>query len=156
MLHHRKNVFCTTLKVLLGDAHLRCRRPGSHYSIISKQSPDLTTVAPMAALNEKGVPVNVDSGSSAASTHSHGSTEEHVFSNPQTAEHWRGVYEAAHYEGRHRFDPSFTWTAAEEKKLVRKVCQYSGVAYNVNVTDFRFSWICESHCGHGSCSARSI
>jgi hypothetical protein len=121
MLHHRKGVFCIPLKVLLGDAHLKCCRLGFHYPIISKQNSNPTVVAPMAALNEKGVPANVNSGSSAASTNSHGSTEEHVFSNPQTAEHWRGVYEAAHYEGRHRFDPSFTWTAAEEKKLVRKV-----------------------------------
>lgn len=26
------------------------------------------------------------------------------------------------YEGLHRFDPTAEWTAAEEKKLVRKVC----------------------------------
>lgn len=34
------------------------------------------------------------------------------------------------YEGRHRWDPNFTWTAEEEKKVVRK-------------TDFYLlSWIC--------------
>lgn len=80
----------------------------------------------MAAFNEKGVPANVDSGSSqisADSTDSHGSTDSHVFSDPVTADHWRKVYEAANYEGRHRFDPTFTWTAAEEKRLVRKVSQ---------------------------------
>ncbi|KAF2792668.1 MFS general substrate transporter [Melanomma pulvis-pyrius CBS 109.77] len=78
----------------------------------------------MAAFNEKGVPANVGSGSSQISTDStdsHGSTDTHVFSDPVTADHWRKVYEAAHYEGRHRFDPSFTWTAAEEKRLVRKL-----------------------------------
>jgi hypothetical protein len=34
------------------------------------------------------------------------------------------------YEGRHRWDPSFTWTEAEEKRVVRK-------------TDmFLLSWLC--------------
>jgi len=82
----------------------------------------------MAALqgDEKGIPVsrNADSGSSRASTAStiqHGSTRHHAFSNPQTAEYWRSVYEEAKYEGRHRFDPDFTWTAEEERRLVRKV-----------------------------------
>ncbi|TGZ77285.1 MFS general substrate transporter [Ascodesmis nigricans] len=37
------------------------------------------------------------------------------------AEYWRGVYEKAKYEGRHRYDPSYKWTAAEEKRLVRKI-----------------------------------
>ncbi|PTB71337.1 MFS general substrate transporter [Trichoderma longibrachiatum ATCC 18648] len=37
------------------------------------------------------------------------------------AAHWRGVYEKANYENRHRFDPEFTWTAEEERRLVRKI-----------------------------------
>lgn len=45
----------------------------------------------------------------------------HVFSDPVAAEHWRNVYEKAGYENRHRFDPEFTWTAEDERKLVRKV-----------------------------------
>lgn len=52
----------------------------------------------------------------------HGSYEGHVFSDSATAQHWRDVFEHAQYEGRHRFDPDYTWTAEEEKKLVRKVC----------------------------------
>lgn len=51
----------------------------------------------------------------------YGSSDNHVFSNPKVAEYWRGVYERATYEGRHRFDPSFTWTADEEIKLKHKV-----------------------------------
>jgi hypothetical protein len=50
-----------------------------------------------------------------------GSVEPHVFSNTRRADHWRKVYEDATYEGRHRFDPAFTWTAEEEKVLRRKV-----------------------------------
>lgn len=45
----------------------------------------------------------------------------HVFSDPLAAEHWRSIYEKAGYENRHRFDPGFTWTAEDERKLVRKV-----------------------------------
>ncbi|KAK0387331.1 hypothetical protein NLU13_5644 [Sarocladium strictum] len=50
-----------------------------------------------------------------------GSTDDHVFADPATAEYWRLKYEKAGYENRHRFDPELTWTAEEEKKLVRKV-----------------------------------
>ncbi|KAJ4173041.1 hypothetical protein NW754_012046 [Fusarium falciforme] len=57
-----------------------------------------------------------DSGDETAS-----STIEHVFSDPQVAERWRKVYENAKYENRHRFDPNYTWTAEEEKRLVRKL-----------------------------------
>ncbi|KAG5750781.1 hypothetical protein H9Q70_006549 [Fusarium xylarioides] len=49
------------------------------------------------------------------------SSLEHPFSDPEIADRWRKVYENAQYENRHRFDPSFTWTAQEEKKLVRKI-----------------------------------
>ncbi|KAF4483595.1 permease [Fusarium agapanthi] len=49
------------------------------------------------------------------------SSLEHPFSDPEVADRWRKVYENAQYENRHRFDPSFTWTAQEEKKLVRKI-----------------------------------
>lgn len=52
---------------------------------------------------------------------SHGSYEDHPFSDRVTAQYWREVYEKAEYEGRHRLDPNYTWTADEERKLVRKV-----------------------------------
>ena len=48
-------------------------------------------------------------------------TRNHIFDDSDAAEYWANVYEKAQYEGRHRFDPSFTWTPEEEKKLVRKV-----------------------------------
>jgi hypothetical protein len=51
----------------------------------------------------------------------YGSYNDHIFANLQVAEYWREVYEKAHYEGRHRFDPTFTWSAEEEKKVRRKV-----------------------------------
>lgn len=52
---------------------------------------------------------------------SYGSYDDHPFSDRVTAQYWREVYDTAEYEGRHRFDPNYTWTADEEKKLVRKV-----------------------------------
>lgn len=43
------------------------------------------------------------------------------FLDPEAAEYWRTVYEKAQYECRHVFDPSLTWTAEEEKAIVRKL-----------------------------------
>ncbi|KAJ4015074.1 hypothetical protein NW752_006530 [Fusarium irregulare] len=59
---------------------------------------------------------HVDSGDESAA-----SSIEHPFSDPEIADRWRKVYEKAEYENRHRFDPSFTWTDHEEKKLIRKI-----------------------------------
>lgn len=53
--------------------------------------------------------------------HALGSTGEHVFSDPAVAAYWRGVYENARYESRHRFDPEMTWSAPSERLLKRKV-----------------------------------
>ncbi|KAF4635269.1 hypothetical protein G7Y89_g2829 [Cudoniella acicularis] len=43
------------------------------------------------------------------------------FLDPDVADHWRAVYEKSDYECRHEFDPDFTWTEEEEKKLVRRL-----------------------------------
>ncbi|RYP62506.1 hypothetical protein DL771_009714 [Monosporascus sp. 5C6A] len=51
----------------------------------------------------------------------YGSSENHVFSDPVVAARWRQIYELAKYENRHRFDPSYQWTAEEELKLVRRI-----------------------------------
>ncbi|KAK2057198.1 hypothetical protein LY76DRAFT_116543 [Colletotrichum caudatum] len=51
----------------------------------------------------------------------HGSADEHVFSDPAAADYWRKVYDKAQYENRHRFDPSYQWSAEDERKLVRKI-----------------------------------
>ncbi|KAF4970676.1 hypothetical protein FSARC_2307 [Fusarium sarcochroum] len=67
----------------------------------------------------KEVDVN-DRTQNDSSDESASSSIEHPFSDPSVADRWRKVYENAKYENRHRFDPNFTWTAQEEKKLVRK------------------------------------
>ncbi|VEU20765.1 DEKNAAC101772 [Brettanomyces naardenensis] len=43
------------------------------------------------------------------------------FLNDKVADHYRDLYETTHYECRKRFDPEFTWTAEEQKKLNRKL-----------------------------------
>lgn len=43
------------------------------------------------------------------------------FKDPEVARFWGGVYEGAKYECRHLFDPDFTWSAKEERKLVWKL-----------------------------------
>ncbi|KAF2013951.1 MFS general substrate transporter [Aaosphaeria arxii CBS 175.79] len=50
-----------------------------------------------------------------------GFQDENPFSDPETAAHWAGVYEKAEYECRHIFDPTLSWSEAEERALVRKL-----------------------------------
>lgn len=47
--------------------------------------------------------------------------EQNPFLDPDVASHWTTVYEKSQYECRHVFDPTFTWTPEEEKRLVRKL-----------------------------------
>ncbi|KAF7518601.1 hypothetical protein G7054_g13416 [Neopestalotiopsis clavispora] len=55
------------------------------------------------------------------------------FIDPDVAAHWRDVYEKSTYECRHLFDPNLTWTAEEEKRIVRKldwrVCLWACVMF---------------------------
>jgi hypothetical protein len=75
---------------------------------------------------EKAPPVSDENSSSDRSEDEevdgdYGSYSSHPFTDPKVAAYWRGIYERAKYEGRHRFDPSLTWTATEEKRLKRRV-----------------------------------
>jgi hypothetical protein len=47
--------------------------------------------------------------------------ERNPFADPDVAAYWATVYEKSSYECRHIFDPALQWTAAEEKKIVRKL-----------------------------------
>ncbi|KAI1874968.1 uncharacterized protein JN550_002397 [Neoarthrinium moseri] len=81
---------------------------------------------PSSTDEKQGVPAGYVSNSDSVQTSNadsdgYGSTEDHIFKDPAVASHWISVYEAATYENRHRFDPEFQWTAAEEKKLLRKI-----------------------------------
>lgn len=89
----------------------------------------MATVATGASLGDKKVSETHSSDNSSQDTPKsipeHGSHENHPFRDEATAAHWLEIYKTANYEGLHRFDPEYTWTAAEEKKLVRKVSQMS-------------------------------
>lgn len=39
----------------------------------------------------------------------------------EVAKYWADVYNKSKYEGRHAFEPTLTWTAAEEKKVIRRL-----------------------------------
>jgi hypothetical protein len=43
------------------------------------------------------------------------------FDDDAVAQHWAAVYSESEYECRHVFDPKLTWTAEEEKQLIRKL-----------------------------------
>jgi hypothetical protein len=65
---------------------------------------------------------SLNSGEGMPSTGSqYGSVIPHIFTDPSRSEHWSGVYEASKYECRHRFDPTFEWSAKDEKEVLRKV-----------------------------------
>ncbi|KUJ20100.1 MFS general substrate transporter [Mollisia scopiformis] len=55
------------------------------------------------------------------------------FLDPDVAEHWTAVYEQSQYECRHEFDPTFTWSEEEEKRIIRKldwrVCLWACVMF---------------------------
>lgn len=84
---------------------------------------------------------------------SSGSTDSHIFSDPDVADYWRKKYEAVGYENVHRFDPTYTWTAEEEKRLVKKVLDTLWLVTRT-CADYDRS-IGVSLLGHGSCSAPS-
>lgn len=49
---------------------------------------------------------------------------EHIFKDPAIADYYRQVYEKTNYECKDYFDPNYTWTPKEEKKLVWKLDWY--------------------------------
>lgn len=76
----------------------------------------------------------IDSGAKEHKNANYGSTEQHIFSDSVNLGYWTGVYEAAKYEGRHRFDALLQWDSSEEKRLVRKVClSYIGLQHVINI-----------------------
>jgi hypothetical protein len=103
----------------------------------------MTTLVP----GEKQVPVtqNSDSGSSQDSSNEPSVRDQkgpNPFTDAVTTQYWRDIYENAKYEGRHRFDPEFTWTPEEERKLVRQVgapIQGIGIVANYVQLDWRIT-----------------
>lgn len=52
-----------------------------------------------------------------------------VFADPEIRDFYVKMYEKAKYECRHVFDADLTWTAEEEKKLIRKVDWRSTICF---------------------------
>lgn len=46
--------------------------------------------------------------------------DEHIFEDPAVAEYYYNLYEKTKYECRSHFDPEFTWSKEEEKKVTWK------------------------------------
>ncbi|QGN14480.1 putative transporter YIL166C [Kluyveromyces marxianus] len=82
---------------------------------MSRLSSEKTTTI----VNEEGISVStydVESGVENSKGFGH-----NPFKDPKVAEYYRELYESSGYECRAAFDPEFTWTESEEKKLVRKL-----------------------------------
>ncbi|ONH70203.1 hypothetical protein BON22_0024 [Cyberlindnera fabianii] len=47
-------------------------------------------------------------------------SDEHIFKDPKIADYYRRLYESTEYECREKFDPDFTWTREEERKVIWK------------------------------------
>ncbi|KAK8079369.1 allantoate permease [Apiospora hydei] len=82
---------------------------------------------------QAGLPATVDVSSAAKGPDVHSSQHSdseaadfqyhgpNPFSDPEAAAHWKKTYEDSQYECRHVFDPTATWTAQEERAVIRKV-----------------------------------
>ncbi|SCU92311.1 LADA_0F15764g1_1 [Lachancea dasiensis] len=66
------------------------------------------------SMEKQELPIDIES----VSTDSGG--EDNVFNDPNIASYYSTVYEKSQYECRHLFDPEFTWSKQEEKRVVRK------------------------------------
>lgn len=68
------------------------------------------------------VPKPITSASSISDSDEEGEIfKKNPFLDPDVAEHWVAVYENSRYECRSAFDPTFTWSEEEERKLVRRL-----------------------------------
>ncbi|KAH8807977.1 major facilitator superfamily domain-containing protein [Xylogone sp. PMI_703] len=104
----------------------------------SSEKGDVTTKVPEAILQDaelitsKGNIVTKD-GIVISTQENDASLSTNVFADPEVRAYYVGVYEKAKYECRHVFDPDLTWSAEEEKKLVRKldwhVCLWACVMF---------------------------
>ncbi|KAK2623823.1 hypothetical protein QTJ16_007004 [Diplocarpon rosae] len=83
-------------------------------------------------------PATKNNASYSDSDEESGAYRNNPFLNPDIAEHWATVYEDSKYECRAEFDPTFSWTDEEEKKLVRRldwrVCLWA-VSYRKLILD---------------------
>jgi hypothetical protein len=71
-----------------------------------------------------------------------------IFADPEIRDFYVKMYEKAKYECRHVFDADLTWTAEEEKKLIRKVDWRSKICRHplkLNIAKLRHSLLVGLH-----------
>lgn len=64
---------------------------------------------------------NVNTDAEVPSTEKDYDRSNNPFSDPKVAAHYATLYEKSQYECRHVFDPTLEWSAAEERKIIRKL-----------------------------------
>jgi hypothetical protein len=91
-------------------------------------------------VTKDGVVVSTQESDSSLSTN--------VFADPEIRDFYVKMYEKAKYECRHVFDADLTWTAEEEKKLIRKVDWRSKICCHpltLNIANLRYSLLMGLH-----------
>lgn len=105
-------------------------KPTTSNTVPEASEPSVITAHPK--INESFEPVK-PTDSFELSWSQPGIDEKNPFSDLKVLEYYRDIYESCHYECRSAFDPDLQWSAAEEKKLIRKldyrVCAFACFAY---------------------------
>lgn len=105
-------------------------KPTTSNTVPEASEPSVITAHPK--INESFEPVK-PTDSFELSSSQPGIDEKNPFSDLKVLEYYRDIYESCHYECRSAFDPDLQWSAAEEKKLIRKldyrVCAFACFAY---------------------------
>lgn len=104
-------------------------KPATTNNVAQALEPTVTAIHPKADVAPEAL--KADGSVKAASLDSF--DEKNPFSDPKIAEYYRELYESSQYECRGAFDPELEWTAAEEKRIVRKldmrVCAFACFAF---------------------------
>jgi hypothetical protein len=103
----------------LPTPHLEPDRSASNEEPLDEkpQYEEVTTFSDPLPLSKDGTNVYASSISDVESI----ALRKNPFLDADVATHWSTIYEKSRYECRHVFDPAFTWTDEEERKLVRRL-----------------------------------
>lgn len=110
------SLFCVTTYTIYSR-----RQPHRQYdldSAVMSTTPNEKANAPLGAYalpDEKKIAAH-SIGSDSDDSHQYGTGD--VFAQGGQTQYYEPI---AEYEGRHRYDPTATWSEAEEKKLIRRV-----------------------------------
>lgn len=107
-------------------------KPAATTTVAQAIEPTVTATIPgddgLSGLTQGGIKPSLSSASSESTI-----DEKNPFSDPKVAKYYKDLYDNSQYECRDAFDPELEWSAAEEKKLVRKldyrVCAFACFAF---------------------------